>query len=574
MKAENAGQALATVMVDELIRAGVKHACLGPGSRSTPLALALDARPEIAVHVSVDERSAAFLALGLAKVSGTPAIVATTSGTATANLFPAVIEASHAHVPMIVLTADRPPELRDTGAGQTIDQVKLYGNAVRWFVEVGVGEPRPESVSYWRSLACRAFAISRWPAPGPVHLNLAFRNPLIPVADPAGFPYPIEGRDDGLPWTLETHSPMAASRQNIDRLVHEMEQTERGVIAVGTGLHNPAPILAAARKAAWPVLAEATSNVRTGPPAISSFEALLRQPEFAESYRPDLVIRAGNLGTSPSLASLLDPSVRQISIDPSSWLDPARSLSWILRADPNQVFTEVAAAISESPHSEWLSGWLGADSVAREAIDTLLDGEGVSEPRVARDLAECLPDGAALYVASSMPIRDLDWVMRTRPGLKILANRGANGIDGFVSSVLGAAISHSGPVVALTGDLSLLHDQNGLLVASEGSIDVVFVVVNNDGGGIFSFLPQAGQPGFEKLFGTPHGLDFSRLANLYNCGYTLIHDPSELGPAVLRAVGIGGAHLVEAKTDRNLNVALHKLLWESVGTALRQKGHS
>ncbi|HEX2149304.1 MAG TPA: thiamine pyrophosphate-dependent enzyme, partial [Actinomycetota bacterium] len=312
--------------------------------------------------------------------------------------------------------------------------------------------------------------------------------------------------------------------------------------------------------------------VRTGPPAISSFEALLRQPEFAESYRPDLVIRAGNLGTSPSLASLLDPSVRQISIDPSSWLDPARSLSWILRADPDQVFTEVAAAISESPHSEWLSGWLGADSVAREAIDTLLDGEGVSEPRVARDLAECLPDGAALYVASSMPIRDLDWVMRTRPGLKILANRGANGIDGFVSSVLGAAISHSGPVVALTGDLSLLHDQNGLLVASEGSIDVVFVVVNNDGGGIFSFLPQAGQPGFEKLFGTPHGLDFSRLANLYNCGYTLIHDPSELGPAVLRAVGIGGAHLVEAKTDRNLNVGLHTLLWESVGTALRQKG--
>ncbi|MEX0790500.1 MAG: 2-succinyl-5-enolpyruvyl-6-hydroxy-3-cyclohexene-1-carboxylic-acid synthase, partial [Actinomycetota bacterium] len=207
MKAQNAGHALATVLVDEFVRAGVTHACLGPGSRSTPLALALDARPEINLHVSVDERSAAFLALGLAKVTGVPAVVATTSGTATANLYPAVIEASHAQVPMIMLTADRPPELRDTGAGQTIDQVKLYGDAVRWFVEVGVGEARPDSVAYWRSLAARAFAVSRWPAAGPVHLNLAFRNPLIPLADPAGFPYPLEGRPDGRPWTQETHSP-------------------------------------------------------------------------------------------------------------------------------------------------------------------------------------------------------------------------------------------------------------------------------------------------------------------------------------------------------------------------------
>ncbi|CAN5888438.1 2-succinyl-5-enolpyruvyl-6-hydroxy-3-cyclohexene-1-carboxylic-acid synthase [soil metagenome] len=568
MKAENAGHAVATVLVDELIRAGVTHACLGPGSRSTPLALALDTRREIALHVSVDERSAAFLALGLAKVSGIPAPVVTTSGTATANLFPAVVEASHAQVPMIVLTADRPPELRDTGAGQTIDQIKLYGDAVRWFVEVGVGEARPDSVGYWRSLAARAFAVSRWPVAGPVHLNLAFRNPLIPLADPAGFPYPLDGRPDGRPWTEETHSPMAASPEDLQRLQEEIEGAERGLIAVGTGLHNAVPILASALKAGWPVLAEATSNVRTGTPAISTFEALLRQPEFAASHRPDLVIRAGNLGTSPSLAALLDSSVRQISIDPSAWLDPARSVSWMLRAEPDQVFTALAAAISESPHSEWLNGWLEAEDRARGAVDGLLDRHGVTEPRIARDLVECLPDGAVLYVASSMPIRDLDWAMRTRPGVQILANRGANGIDGFVSSVLGVALSHSGPVVALTGDLSLLHDQNGFLVASQGSLDVVFVVVNNDGGGIFSFLPQADQPGFEKLFGTPHGLDFSRLAGLYDCGYSLIHEPSELGPAVLQAVGTGGRHLVEAKTDRQLNVAVHRLLWESVATSL------
>ncbi|HEX2180393.1 MAG TPA: 2-succinyl-5-enolpyruvyl-6-hydroxy-3-cyclohexene-1-carboxylic-acid synthase [Actinomycetota bacterium] len=567
--ARNAGHALATVVVDELVRCGVRHVCLGPGSRSTPMALALDARPEVDLHVSVDERSAAFLALGLAKATRVPAAVLTTSGTAVTNLYPAVTEAFHAQVPMIVLTADRPPELRDTGAGQTIDQIKVFGDAVRWFVEVGVGEARADSVPYWRAVASRAAAVSRWPVPGPVHLNLAFRNPLIPVADETGFPFPLDGREGGVPWTVATESPMAPSEEDVARLVEAISGTERGAIAVGTGRHEAEPILETARRAGWPVLAEATSNVRTGPPAISTFEALLRDDDFARSHRPDLVIRVGHLGTSPSFAGLLDPVVRQISIDPSAWLDPSRSLSWILRADPGEVFGRLARLVPVRGETEWLRNWTGAENRARRAIDRLLDGCGVTEPRIARDLAACLPDGSLVYVASSMPIRDLDWFMQTRPGLEILANRGANGIDGFVSSVLGAAISHPGPVVALCGDLSLLHDQNGLLQASEPSISAVFVVVNNDGGGIFSFLPQAGQPGFERLFGTPHGLDFSRLAEVYSCGYQLVHDPSELAPAVLRAVELGGVHLVEARTDRDDNVGFHGLVWQSVAKALR-----
>ncbi|HEX2053200.1 MAG TPA: 2-succinyl-5-enolpyruvyl-6-hydroxy-3-cyclohexene-1-carboxylic-acid synthase [Actinomycetota bacterium] len=568
MKARNAGHAMATVLVDELVRNGMTFACLGPGSRSTPLALALESRREIQLQVCVDERSAGFTALGLAKLTGVPAAVLTTSGTATANLYPAVIEASHAHVPMIVLTADRPPELRDTGAGQTIDQVKMYGDAVRWFVEVGVPEARSESVGYWRSLACRAFAVCRWPAAGPVHLNLAFRNPLVPVPDAAGFSFPLEGRPGGVPWTLETHSPMACSEEDADRLREEIEGTERGLIAVGTGRFDAGTVLETARKAGWPVLAEATSGVRTCLPAISTGEALLRQPDFAAGHRPDLVIRLGNLGTSPSLAALLDASVRQISVDPSAWLDPARTLSWILRADPDDVFRRLARALAARPQSEWMAGWLAADAAASQAIDEVLDRSGVSEPRIARDLASALPPGSALYVASSMPIRDLDWFMRARPGLEILANRGANGIDGFVSSVLGAGLAHSGPVAGLTGDLSMLHDQNGLLLASQGSVDAVFVVVNNNGGGIFSFLPQAGQPAFEKLFGTPHDADFSRLARTYNCGYELIHEPSGLAPAVQRAVGLGGVHLVEARTDRNENVEVHRQIWEAVGRSL------
>jgi 2-succinyl-5-enolpyruvyl-6-hydroxy-3-cyclohexene-1-carboxylate synthase len=566
--ARNAGHALATVVVDELVRCGVRHACLGPGSRSTPMALALDGRHEIQLHVSVDERSAAFLALGLAKSTRVPAAVLTTSGTAVTNLYPAVTEAFHAQVPMIVLTADRPPELRDTGAGQTIDQVKVFADAVRWFVEVGAAEARADSVAYWRSVASRAAAVSRWPVPGPVHLNLAFRNPLIPVADEAGFDYPLDGREAGAPWTLATESPMAPSELDVERLAEEISRTERGLIAVGTGLHEAGPILETARRAGWPVLAEATSNVRTGPPAVSTFEALLRDGEFARSHRPDLVIRVGHLGTSPSLAGSLGAGIRQICIDPSAWLDPSRSLSWMVRADPTEVFGRLAGLLPVRPETEWRRGWIEAEGRARRAIDELLDAHAVTEPRIARDLAACLPEGSLLYVASSMPIRDLDWFMQTRPGLEILANRGANGIDGFVSSVLGAAISHSGPAVGLCGDLSLLHDQNGLLQASQGSVDAVFVVVNNDGGGIFSFLPQAGQPGFERLFGTPHGTDFSRLAGVYGCGHQLVHDPSGLAPAVLRAVGLGGVHLVEARTDRDDNVDFHGLVWQSVAKAL------
>lgn len=568
MEAANAGHALATVLVDELVRSGMAYACLGPGSRSTPMALALEARPEIRLQVCVDERSAAFAALGIAKVTGLPAAVLTTSGTATANLYPAVIEASHAQVPMIVLTADRPPELRDTGAGQTIDQIKMYGGAVRWFVEVGAPEARAGSVPYWRAIACRAFAASRWPVPGPVHLNLAFRNPLVPVADEAGFPHPLDGRDGGLPWTVETHSPLEPSEEDVARLAEEISGTERGLIAVGTGSFDADAILQVAREAAWPVLAEATSGVRTAPPAASMGEALLRQPAFTAGYRPDLVIRLGNLGTSPSLAAALDGSVRQIAVDPSAWLDPARTLSWMLRADPSATFRRLATRVRPRRESKWLSGWQAAESAARSAVDAVLDAHGVTEPRIARDLAGCLPDGSALYVASSMPIRDLDWFMRTRPGLEILANRGANGIDGFVSSCLGAGLAHHGPLAALCGDLSLLHDQNGLLQASGGSLNVVFVVVNNNGGGIFSFLPQAGQPAFEKLFGTPHDVDFSRIARTYNCGYELVGKPSDLAPAVLKAAARGGVHLVEARTDRELNVAVHRLIWEAAGKAI------
>lgn len=567
MRAANAGQALAMVLVDELVRCGVTHAFVGPGSRSTPVALALADRPELDLRVGIDERSVAFAALGSAKVSGRPAVVLTTSGSATVNLAPAVVEASYAGVPMIVLTADRPVELRDTGAGQTIDQIKMYGSYVRWFVEVGMAEARASSVPYWRSLAARAFHTSVWPQPGPVHLNLPFRDPLVPEPDDAGFGFPLQGRPAGTPWVDVSTPVVEPDPHAIQRLIAEMRAAERGLIVAGEGQLDPTPVIEMAGAAGWPLLAEAASNVRTAP-AISTYEAMLRAG-FCADRKPDLVVRFGNLSTSPSLSRWLDAGVRQVWVDPIGWLDPGRATSWIVRADPARACRALAEGLVPGPTSGWLQQWQSAEAVTRAALDAVLDSyDEVTEPRLARDLAATLPDDSILYVASSMPVRDLDWFMQPRRRIRIRSNRGANGIDGFVSSVLGAAAQSDVSICALCGDLCFLHDQNGLLLSSGGSLDAVFVVANNDGGGIFSFLPQATQPNFEKLFGTPHGMDFGRLARSYGCGYHLIKTPSDLAPAVSEALSSGGVHIVEARTDRERNVAVHRQVFDRAAAVL------
>jgi 2-succinyl-5-enolpyruvyl-6-hydroxy-3-cyclohexene-1-carboxylate synthase len=567
----NAGQAQAQVMVDEFVRCGMTDACLAPGSRSTPMALALARRPELSLHVSIDERSACFLALGIAKFSRRPAAVLTTSGTAAANLYPAVMEARHAGVPLIVLTADRPPELRDTGAGQTMDQIKLYGDAVRWFVEVGVAEDRDTSVGYWRSIACRAYNTSNFPTAGPVHLNLPFRQPFLPVGGEPAFSQELGGREDGAPWAALTGSPPAVPLGDISRLTKEIEETERGLIVVGTCDYHPEPILSLARATGWPLLAEATSNARAGPTAISTYDALLRDESFAASHRPELVLRIGNLGTSPALSGLLDASVRQIAIDPEErWLDPGRSVSWMIRSDVEQLCRILCRHLAPNRDGGWLEDWMAAEATARSVVDRVLDDhQEVTEPRVARDLAQAMPGGSNLVVASSMPIRDLDWFMAARPDIRLLTNRGVNGIDGFVSTVLGVALAAASSTYAVCGDLALLHDQNGLMVASAEKIDAVLVVINNDGGGIFSFLPQAGEPEFERLFATPHKLDLSMVAETYGCGYKLLEKAPDLETALADAHQVGGVKIIEARTDRRSNVELHHEIWRAVSEALR-----
>ena len=563
MKPRSAGEAAALCLLDELYRCGVRHVCLSPGSRSTPLAVAATSDERLRLHVSIDERSSAFLGIGIARASGVPAVVVSTSGTAVANFLPAVTEASNAHVPVIVVTADRPPELRGTGANQTIDQVKIFGDAVRWFCETGVPEAGPGLARYWRSLACRAWAEA---TDGPVHLNVCFREPLTPSPDDE-IVEGVDGRPGGRPWTEVSRGPGLPDPADVEWLARKVSSVEPGLILAGAGETGATGIHALAAAAGWPVLAEPASGLRFGPHAISTYEALLRSG-WAESHRPDFVLRTGKIGISRVVNAFFREG-EQALVDPGGrWLDPDRAARRIVTADPGLLCA--AAAGSERRESQWLDGWLEAERRARAAMDRVLDDHpAVSEPRVARDLAALAPDDATLVVAASMPVRDLDWFMAPRSDVRVTGNRGANGIDGFVSTALGVALATSGPMLALAGDLSMLHDQNGLLLAPDEAVDAVFVVLNNDGGGIFSFLPQAGAvPDFERAFGTPHGVDFSKLAAVYDCGHRLLEDPAGLPDALTEAASAGGVRLIEARTDRRANVELHRRLWAAVESAL------
>ena len=558
---------LARTLVDEWVRGGVTVAAVSPGSRSTPLALALAADGRIDVHVFLDERSASFFALGAAKASRRPAIVVCTSGTAAAEFHPAVLEASYARVPLVVCTADRPPELRDTGAGQAVDQLKLYGDAVRWFAEVGAPSESDAGGPYWRSVAARSVAAASGPPAGPVHLNLAFREPLVPTGGDLVLP---PGRDDGAPWVASTARRPQPHPADVDALAFLVAAETRGVIVVGWGADvDPEAVERFAAAASWPVLADPISGARQGPHAISTYDALLRSRAVAESLRPDVVLRLGAPLTGKVATSWLDPSLRQILVDPDgAWPDPHRASAERIVADPSALLDQVSARGPARTASFWLASWRHADAAARRQIDRLFDSWAEPfEGRIARDLVAGLPSGSTLVVGSSMPVRDVESFARPRSGVRFLSNRGVNGIDGFVSTVLGvAATTPDDPVVALCGDLTFLHDSGGLLGAARRDLRATFVVVDNDGGGIFNFLPQARArlgDAFETLFGTPQGVDLAELAGVHGLVTEHATKADELLPAVERALAGGGVRLVVVKTDRVDNVRRHRDVWEA-----------
>ena len=562
----NPSTAFGLALCDELVRCGLREAVLAPGSRSTPLAMALaelERRGRLRLHVRIDERSASFTALGLAKASRRPVAVLCTSGTAAANFHPAVIEADESAVPLLVLTADRPPELTSTGANQAIDQVKLYGSAVRWSGQAGLPEQRPGMTAYWRSLACQAWAHASGGAgglPGPVHLNLPFRDPLTPElpGTPAARDWPesLDGRPGGQPWT-RFEAPGPAPSQL------ELPWTERGVVVCGDGDYDAAALVRMAEQAGWPVLAEPSSGARRGPNALPAYQYLLATPEFAAAHRPDVLVSAGRPGLSrPQSALLAACAGRHVVIGqgPGRWADPQRAA------------TDVAAGLrlrgAPAAATPWLDAWRRADDAARRAVDAVLDsGDQLTEPRLARDLVQALPPDALLWAASSLPVRDLDFQAIPRGDVRILANRGASGIDGTVSAAIGAALAHGGPAFALVGDLAFLHDAPGLALGpAEPRPDLCLIVVNNDGGGIFSTLEQAAFTGsFERLFGTPHGADLDHLAAAFGLPYQRLDQPEDLAKALPGT----GLRIIEAQTDRAAGAALRGRLREAAAAAVR-----
>ena len=544
----NPSTAFGATFADELVRCGLREVVLAPGSRSTPLAMALgdlERRGRLRLHVRIDERSASFTALGLAKASRLPVAGLCTAGPAAANFHPAVIEADESAVPLLVLTADRPPELRGTGANQAIDQIKLYGGAVRWFCETGVPELGPDAGPYWRSIACQAWAYSSGSAgglPGPVHLNVAFREPLVPDA---GEPVvPLEGRPAGAAWTRFGEP---GPRSGLDAGALELPWTERGLVVCGDGDYAAAALLELAEQAGWPVLAEPSSGARRGPHALSAYQYLLADPDFITRHRPEVIVSAGRPGLSRAQTSCLGNGAARrhvvIAQGPDRWADQQRAA------------TDVAPAIRltgrparAAKGGSWLAGWIDADRLARRAVDEVLDAEdGPTEPRIARDLAAVVPEGALLWTGSSMPVRDLDCHMAPRDDIRVLASRGASGIDGTTSAAIGAALAHQGPSFAILGDLAFLHDAPGLAIGPrEPRPDLCLVVVNNDGGGIFSTLEQAAFGGFERLFGTPHNAGLHHLAAAFGVPYQLLEHPDDL----TKAVQGRGLRIIELRTDR------------------------
>ena len=578
MDPANRNTALASALVEELARCGMARAVIAPGSRSTPLALALWRAPAVDCTVIVDERSAGFFALGAAQATGRPVAVLCTSGTAAANLHPAVCEADESGVPLLLLTADRPPELRGVGAGQTIDQLKLYGSAVRWFCEVGAGEADDAGLLHVRSTACRAFAAARGdPRPGPVHLNLAFREPLGDEPDPSTITATSElalaGRD-GRPLTAATALSAAPDEFALGELARHLSEAERPLLVAGRRSgplgELPAALARLAAAAGAPILAEPTSQVHFGrhdrSATIEGYDALarLRAPQLA----PDLVLRVGEMPTSKALRTWLASleEIPQLVVDPTgSWNEPTRHAAAIIRADPVALALGLAERVAGADGA-WMESWARASGAARDAIERTIDPDELSEPAVHRTLAGAYRDGDLVYTGSSMPIRDQEaYAVGTPAQVSFLANRGANGIDGLISSGIGAAVATGRPTWILTGDLGLFHDLGALALLGAVETPVRLVVFDNAGGGIFEFLPQASQVSreeFEALFGTPSGLACERAAALWGIPHRRLERAAEVagGPAE-------GPELIEVPVDRRRGVTLREELSRAAGEA-------
>ena len=588
MNSANRNTLWASIVAEELYRSGVRTVCISPGSRSTPLVIAFaelrDRHVDFQILVHIDERSSSFFALGLAKVQMSPVALLCTSGTAAANYFPAIIEAYHSRIPLVVLTADRPPELRDCGSGQTIDQINIYGKHVRYFFEVGTPEIIGFRLRYLRSLISRSvsIAIGQGDTPaGAIHLNFPFADPMSPIVV-----------DDDVPEDLALSSPEAmfgnpsggaysqiiAGMRSLDTnaiatIANQIIGHPKGAIVVGV-YDAPSGFLSVvqrlARATGYPLLIEATGAHRRD--EIGHYDSFLRSPNFCKTHTPEIVMRFGAMPTSKSYLLWLQSHIgcQQIVVG-STNSDPTHGITQALNVDP-VIFCEQLASYLENyaqpvwQDKQWRLDFELAESIAEQEItNSLAKIDELFDGKVYAELAKILPENTYIYIASSTPIRDLDTFFHSDRAVTVLANRGANGIDGTISSALGAAWGCDRPMVLICGDLAFYHDLNGLLAAKKYNISLTVILLNNDGGGIFNLLPISKfENVFEEFFGTAHGIDFAPIVTAYDCEHILIEDWQSFREAVLDSLDSKGTQILEISSDRQRNRELHFMIWNQV----------
>lgn len=572
-------------MVDELVRCGVTDAVVCPGSRSTPLALAIaeaEGRGELTLHVRVDERTAGYLAVGLAKVTGIPAVVVTTSGTAAVNLHPAIVEADQCGIPLIALTADRPPQLRGVGANQTIRQSSVFGGDVRLSVDMAVATEQPGQVRYWRSTVARVVAAATDAIrPGPVHVNAAFAEPLVPGED-RGWIEELDGRPDGRPWTADARL-VAGMSTPLDDVLGDLLDDEdvptRGLVVIGDHDDHEAVELVdeLADTLGWPVIAEPSGNGAGCSTALSHGPLLLADATFADAHVPEIVITVGRVGLNRSVLSLIGRAGLHVAVDARpEWSDPTRTADVVVATVP-------LPPTEGEVDDDWLASWQRADVLAAAAVETaLFSAEDVlTGMHVARVTASAVPDGGLLFIGASWPVRHVgSFAANTVQDAVILGNRGTSGIDGCVSTAWGAAaaLQRNGGAgaMALVGDHTFLYDSNGLLApAEEERPDLVIVVSDNDGGGIFSSLEQGASrhaEHFERVFGVPLGIDIPALCGSMGIPAAVATTSAELTEAIDDAVGTGGVRVVVARTcsrehEAAVLVNVQRAVSEALGSA-------
>ena len=558
MTAPNRNTLWGRAIAAELARSGVRTVCVSPGSRSTPLTVAVDEHDDLTTVSALDERSAAYFALGRARRTGEVTPLICTSGTAAANYHPAVVEANQARVPLVLLTADRPPELRDSGANQTVDQEKLYGDAVRWYKDLPEPAPPERALRSLRTDICRAVGTAEGTPAGPVHLNVPFRKPLEPTRVEGDVPANLDpvaavGRDEETPFVRRT----GGEPQLDDRELRKLGETlsvDRGLLVVGPadppGLDSES-VTAFAHASGFPVLADPLSGLRFGghtrvSPVIGGYDAFVNTDVTDDWPDPEVVVRLGASPTSKPLRKYLaGVDARQFVVDPAgAWREAEFTASDLVVADPARLCGQLARVVNGGS-ADWRGRWEAADAahgeVAAGAADRLFEGGIVA------DVVGGLPDPATLVVSNSMPVRDLDrFGAAGTKSITAVGNRGASGIDGLVSTAVGAAHGTTDDVTLVIGDLAFYHDLNGLLTIGRADVEVTAVVINNDGGGIFHKLPiEDFEPPFTRQFKTPHGLDFEPAGDLYGLGFSRVESREGFREAYAAAADREGSEIIE-----------------------------